>query len=117
MLAKALILLIRVYQWTLSPLIGGVCRFEPSCSHYAVECLRHHGALAGSWLSLKRLARCHPFNPGGYDPPPPPRTDQPDTSSNGECVERCHQTSPSKKPAGERARLASSSDGAGAIVG
>jgi putative membrane protein insertion efficiency factor len=73
MFARALILLIRIYQRTLSPLLGPVCRFEPSCSRYAVKCLEYHGALRGSWLSVRRIARCHPFNPGGYDPPPPPR--------------------------------------------
>jgi len=63
-------LLIRVYQLTLSPLLGPCCRFEPSCSRYALACLEQHGALSGSWLALKRLLRCHPFHPGGYDPPP-----------------------------------------------
>lgn len=76
MLAKVFILLIRVYQLTLSKLIlytlGPVCRFEPSCSRYAVACLRDHGAVRGGLLSIKRLCRCHPFHPGGYDPPPPP---------------------------------------------
>ena len=75
MLATALIALIRVYQQTLSRLIlaifGPVCRFTPSCSAYAVECLRIHGAWRGSLLSAKRLSKCHPFHPGGYDPPPP----------------------------------------------
>ncbi|MBX3128091.1 MAG: membrane protein insertion efficiency factor YidD [Polyangiaceae bacterium] len=72
MLAKLLIALIRVYQVTLSPLLGPVCRFEPSCSRYAVACLELHGALRGSWLTFRRLSRCHPFHPGGYDPPPLP---------------------------------------------
>src|SRR5689334_11239392 len=71
--------LIRVYQLTLSKLIrvifGNVCRFEPSCSRYAFACLRDHGALRGGLLSVKRLCRCHPFHPGGFDPPPPPRSD------------------------------------------
>ena len=78
-----LILLVRFYQLTLSRLLvllfGPVCRFEPSCSRYAVECLRMHGALRGSLLSVKRLCRCHPFHPGGFDPPPPvepPRAEQ-----------------------------------------
>jgi putative membrane protein insertion efficiency factor len=71
MLARALILLIRIYQRTLSPLLGPVCRFEPSCSRYAVKCLEWHGALRGSWLAARRIGRCHPWNPGGYDPPPP----------------------------------------------
>lgn len=75
MIAAVLIALVRVYQLTLSKLIlftvGPVCRFQPSCSHYAVACLRDHGALRGSLLSAKRLCKCHPFHPGGYDPPPP----------------------------------------------
>lgn len=70
MVARALIFLIRVYQLTLSRLIGSVCRFHPSCSHYAAECLRLHGAVRGSYLTVRRLAKCHPFHPGGYDPPP-----------------------------------------------
>ena len=70
MIARLLIFLIRVYQLTLSRLIGPVCRFHPSCSHYAAECLARHGALKGSFLTVKRLAKCHPFHPGGYDPPP-----------------------------------------------
>lgn len=69
-MTKLLILLIRVYQWTLSPLLGPCCRFHPSCSRYALACLEHHGTLTGVWLTLKRLSRCHPFHPGGYDPPP-----------------------------------------------
>jgi uncharacterized protein len=76
MIANVLIALIRVYQWTLSRLLlalfGPVCRFEPSCSRYAVACLAGQGALRGSLLSVKRLCKCHPFHPGGYDPPPPP---------------------------------------------
>jgi putative membrane protein insertion efficiency factor len=75
MLARVLVLLIQLYQLTLSRLIraifGPVCRFQPSCSRYALECIQTHGALRGSLLSLKRLSKCHPFHPGGYDPPPP----------------------------------------------
>jgi uncharacterized protein len=70
--ARVLIFLIRVYQLTLSRLLGPVCRFQPSCSHYAVECLRLHGAVRGSYLTVRRLSKCHPFHPGGYDPPPVP---------------------------------------------
>lgn len=77
MVGSLLVALIRLYQLTLSRLIyalaGPVCRFEPSCSRYAVACIQGHGALRGSLLSAKRLCRCHPFHPGGYDPPPPPR--------------------------------------------
>jgi len=72
MIARALIFLIRIYQLTLSKLLGPVCRFHPSCSRYAAECLHLHGAARGSWLAVRRLSRCHPFNPGGYDPPPLP---------------------------------------------
>jgi len=73
MVAQVLIFLIRVYQWTLSPLLGPSCRFEPSCSRYAAECLRLHGAAKGSYLAVRRVLRCHPFHPGGYDPPPLPK--------------------------------------------
>jgi len=73
MIARVLIALIRVYQRLLSPFLGQVCRFHPSCSEYGAECLRLHGALYGSWLTARRIARCHPFNPGGYDPPPLPK--------------------------------------------
>jgi len=71
MLARVLIFLIRVYQATLSRLLGRVCRFEPSCSRYAAACLESHGAFRGSLLSLARVCKCHPFHPGGFDPPPP----------------------------------------------
>lgn len=72
MLARLLVAIIRLYQRTLSPLLGNVCRFEPSCSRYAVACLETHGAARGSLLSIVRLCKCHPFHPGGYDPPPLP---------------------------------------------
>jgi len=65
-----LLVAIRVYQRTLSPLFGPACRFEPSCSHYTATCIERFGALRGSWLGLRRLGRCHPFHPGGFDPPP-----------------------------------------------
>jgi uncharacterized protein len=68
--AWLLIGIIRIYQWTLSPLLGPSCRFEPSCSRYAVLCLSTHGPLRGTWLAVRRILRCHPFHPGGYDPPP-----------------------------------------------
>ncbi|NYJ03591.1 hypothetical protein HNR19_004289 [Nocardioides thalensis] len=66
-----LIGLVRVYQFTLSPLLGQVCRYYPSCSHYAVEALDRHGAIKGSWLTVRRLGRCHPWAPGGVDHVPP----------------------------------------------
>jgi putative membrane protein insertion efficiency factor len=71
-MARVLIALIRVYQRLISPFLAPACRFHPSCSEYGAECLRLHGALYGSWLTLRRIGRCHPFHPGGYDPPPLP---------------------------------------------
>lgn len=68
--ARALLALIEAYRLLLSPLLGGHCRFLPSCSLYAAEAVHRHGALAGVRLAVKRLARCHPFRPGGYDPVP-----------------------------------------------
>ena len=65
--------LIRIYQLTLSPFIGNQCRFHPSCSNYAMEAVEQHGALKGSWLAVRRLGRCHPYNPGGFDPVPQSR--------------------------------------------
>ncbi len=64
------IFLIKVYQRTLSRLLPASCRFYPSCSEYGVRALRKHGVFKGSWLTVKRIARCNPFNPGGYDPVP-----------------------------------------------
>ncbi len=72
MIRAALLFLIKLYQLTLSRLLGPSCRFEPSCSHYTATCIERFGALRGSWLGIKRIARCHPFNAGGYDPAPHP---------------------------------------------
>jgi putative membrane protein insertion efficiency factor len=69
-LRDVLIALIKIYQWTLSPLLGACCRFEPSCSRYTLVCIERWGPFRGSWLGLRRLSRCHPFCPGGHDPPP-----------------------------------------------
>lgn len=66
-----LIGLLRAYRFAISPLYGQVCRFHPTCSAYALEAVTRHGALRGSWLALRRILRCHPWNPGGYDPVPP----------------------------------------------
>lgn len=65
-----LVLLVRGYQVSISPLLPPSCRYFPSCSAYAVEALERHGALKGSWLAARRILRCHPFTPGGYDPVP-----------------------------------------------
>jgi uncharacterized protein len=73
--ARGLLLLVRGYQLVLAPFLGGQCRFHPSCSRYTAECLRLHGGFKGSYLGMRRILRCHPFHPGGIDPPPlpPPR--------------------------------------------
>jgi hypothetical protein len=68
---RAALAVIRLYQLTLSPFIGRQCRFHPTCSHYAAEAIANFGVLRGSWLALRRLLRCHPFHPGGFDPVPP----------------------------------------------
>ena len=65
-----LIGLLRVYRAVISPLYGNVCKFHPSCSAYALEAVRVHGAARGTWLAARRLARCHPWSLGGYDPVP-----------------------------------------------
>jgi putative membrane protein insertion efficiency factor len=64
------IFLIKVYQRTLSRVLPPSCRFYPSCSEYGVQALQKYGVFKGGWLTVKRIARCHPFNPGGYDPVP-----------------------------------------------
>jgi putative membrane protein insertion efficiency factor len=68
---KALLMaLVRGYQILLRPLIGANCRFAPSCSDYSLQAIAKHGAVKGSWLAVRRIARCHPYHPGGYDPVP-----------------------------------------------
>ena len=69
--ARVLMALIGGYRRFISPLLGPRCRFAPSCSAYALEAVREHGALRGTWLAVRRIGRCHPFNPGGFDPVPP----------------------------------------------
>lgn len=69
-LASPLIWLIRGYQLAISPMLGNHCRFEPSCSEYSMIALRRHGLLRGLWLAVRRIVRCHPWHPGGYDPVP-----------------------------------------------
>lgn len=65
-----LLALIRAYQYTLRPMLGSNCRFYPSCSDYAREAIGKHGALRGLWLAVKRIGKCHPYHPGGFDPVP-----------------------------------------------
>ncbi len=75
MLRKILIapfvLLVRIYQGGISPLIPSSCRFSPTCSHYTLEALKTHGLFKGGWLSIKRISKCHPWGGDGYDPVPP----------------------------------------------
>ena len=70
MVARGLVLLIRVYQQAVSPYLPPSCRYTPTCSEYAVEALRRYGAGRGSWLALRRLLRCHPWGGTGHDPVP-----------------------------------------------
>ncbi|WP_374403118.1 membrane protein insertion efficiency factor YidD [Niveibacterium sp.] len=65
-----LIILLRAYRYFLSPFLGRNCRFHPSCSAYAIEALQRYGAIKGTLLAVRRVTRCHPWNPGGYDPVP-----------------------------------------------
>ncbi len=67
---QLLLVLIRIYQQTISQVLPSSCRFVPSCSQYGYEAISKYGALRGGWMALKRIGRCHPFNPGGYDPVP-----------------------------------------------
>ncbi len=70
LVARPLIMLVRLYQVSLGPILGGHCRFWPTCSAYAIEALQCHGAVRGSWLIVLRVGRCHPLGGGGYDPLP-----------------------------------------------
>ena len=70
-LARIVALPVRAYRLVLSPWVGHACRFQPTCSAYALEALERHGALRGSWLMLRRIARCHPWGGWGHDPVPP----------------------------------------------
>ncbi len=70
---RLLIWLLGVYKRWVSPFLPSACRFHPTCSVYASEAIQKHGVGRGCWLALKRLARCHPFHPGGFDPVPEPR--------------------------------------------
>ncbi|WP_296260602.1 MULTISPECIES: membrane protein insertion efficiency factor YidD [unclassified Pseudomonas] len=65
---------IQFYRYAISPLMASHCRFYPSCSCYAYEAIEHHGLVRGGWLTVRRLGRCHPWNPGGFDPVPPAPT-------------------------------------------
>ena len=78
-LAKPLIGAVRLYRLAVSPWLGGNCRYQPTCSTYAIEALQTHGALRGSWLAARRIARCNPWGGSGYDPVPSDKTDDNET--------------------------------------
>ena len=67
---RVLMALVRAYRYLLSPWWGQHCRFTPTCSEYALEAIERHGSVHGSWLAVRRIARCHPWQPGGFDPVP-----------------------------------------------
>jgi hypothetical protein len=74
--ARVLVVLLSGYRLIVSAALGPRCRFYPSCSAYALQAVEFHGAARGSWLAVRRLSRCHPFHPGGYDPVPPARQER-----------------------------------------
>ena len=97
--ARLLLALVQGYRRWISPALAPHCRFAPTCSAYAVQALHAHGALWGSWLVVRRLARCHPFHPGGHDPVPPVRSTYRDLSSTGASPARSNPSASSRSGA------------------
>ncbi|MGH3764451.1 MAG: membrane protein insertion efficiency factor YidD [Pseudonocardiaceae bacterium] len=83
--SRILVSVLRFYRRWISPALPPTCRFSPSCSAYAIEALTVHGALRGSWLTVRRLLRCQPWHPGGVDPVPPARTSRSRAESESLC--------------------------------
>lgn len=79
-LSRPLIGLVRLYRVAISPWLGMNCRFQPTCSEYALEALRVHGAFKGTWLAARRIGRCHPWGSSGYDPVPGPGSEDDDAA-------------------------------------
>ena len=80
---RLLVWLLRAYQLLLSPMLGQNCRFYPTCSHYAIDAIRAHGAARGSLLALRRVGKCHPWNDGGFDPVPPANVKHSSSTARG----------------------------------
>ena len=76
-MTNPLVVAIKAYRYAVAPLLPPSCRFHPSCSQYAMEAIERHGGVRGSWLAAKRVCKCHPFHPGGFDPVPPPPNAEP----------------------------------------
>jgi putative membrane protein insertion efficiency factor len=87
---KLLVWLLRAYQLLLSPMLGQRCRFYPTCSNYAIEAIRTHGAAHGAWLSARRVCKCHPWHDGGVDLVPPARDKQSPPTNSSSTVRGCH---------------------------
>jgi putative membrane protein insertion efficiency factor len=98
LLAYTLLAIVRGYQVLLSPIVGGACRFEPSCSRYMTEAIERHGAGRGAWLGVRRLARCHPFGSHGYDPVPLELHSAPEKHSGGRFPRRTTPGATSRTP-------------------
>lgn len=92
--ARPLIAAVRCYQRWISPALPPTCRFWPTCSGYAVEALRTHGAVRGGWLTARRLLRCAPWHPGGVDPVPPRPADRPPTTRTGRTAANHEEQAP-----------------------
>ncbi|QYF95437.1 membrane protein insertion efficiency factor YidD [Massilia sp. PAMC28688] len=90
-MSRLLVWILRGYQLAISPMLGQNCRFYPSCSQYAIEALRAHGAGRGSWLAARRVCRCHPWTDGGHDPVPPARNKHSDPDSST-AARGCHHS-------------------------
>jgi len=97
---RILVVLIKGYQLLISPVLPPSCRFEPTCSNYAIEAVQRHGIIKGSWLALRRLGRCHPFSAGGYDPVPGHCCHD---TTNADARSHCHEHSLSSPVEDDRA--------------